>query len=356
MPDEQKENNLQWDRMYFDDWVRREGLELIEGYEVKDVYTVPLRSWERTGGSGVHIKLEGTGDLASAYVCEIPPGGSLKPQRHLYDEVVFVLSGMGSTKVWVDENKPNVLEWSAGSLLTIPLNAWHQHFNGQGGQPARYLAVTTAPAMMNFLRCDDFIFNNPYTFRHFYNGEDDYFKRRKQAVYIKNSRWLTNFVSDIYESGFRKGDRGQGTTVSVFEFPDTVLGAHVLQIPGGTYTKYHRHGPGAHVLWLKGEGYTLLWPDGGEKMKAAIRPGAMVVPPSWWWHLYAVTSMEPAVHLALKISNHQHLVSRLYIESMRSSKEGGNLVEYEDADPRIANEIRAMFAEECQRKGTDVRM
>jgi hypothetical protein len=80
-----------------------------------------------------------------------------------------------------------------------------------------------------------------------------------------------------------RGDHGQGATVSLFEFPDTVLGAHVLQIPGGTYTKYRCHGSGAHVLRLKGEGYTLTWPDGGEKMKATIRPGAMVVPPSWWW-------------------------------------------------------------------------
>src|SRR5207248_10585836 len=34
-----------WARLYFDDWVASEGLELLKGYKVDDVYTVPLRWW-----------------------------------------------------------------------------------------------------------------------------------------------------------------------------------------------------------------------------------------------------------------------------------------------------------------------
>ena len=36
---------------------------------------------------------------------EIPPGGSLKPQRMMYEESIFVVEGNGSTRVWNDENK-----------------------------------------------------------------------------------------------------------------------------------------------------------------------------------------------------------------------------------------------------------
>jgi len=46
-----------------------------------------------------------------------------------------------------------------------------------------------------------------------------------------------------------------------------VLGSHIWEGPPGTFSSVHRHGPSAHVLWLKGEGYSILWPDGGEDSK-----------------------------------------------------------------------------------------
>src|SRR5688572_24045867 len=95
----------QWHRLYFDEWVANEGLDLIRGFAVDDVYTVPLKRWARTGGHAVQIQLDGTGDQNAAYVCEIPPGKHLEPIKHLYEEVVYVLSGRGSTSVWY-EGKP----------------------------------------------------------------------------------------------------------------------------------------------------------------------------------------------------------------------------------------------------------
>ena len=46
-----------WHRLYFDDWVEREGLELIKGHKVENVFTQPLRSWRRTGALAVQPSL-----------------------------------------------------------------------------------------------------------------------------------------------------------------------------------------------------------------------------------------------------------------------------------------------------------
>ncbi len=59
---------------------------------------------------------------STTFDCEIPVGGQLKPQRHVYEELIFILSGRGSTSVWLDAKKKNSFEWQAGSLFAIPLN------------------------------------------------------------------------------------------------------------------------------------------------------------------------------------------------------------------------------------------
>ena len=76
-------------------WQVEEGLPVYGGLHVKDLNNVELGPWKRRGGLGAYINLQGTGDCDDAYVCEIPPGESLQPDRHLFEELVFVLEGRG---------------------------------------------------------------------------------------------------------------------------------------------------------------------------------------------------------------------------------------------------------------------
>ncbi len=81
-------------------WLDREDIPVSEGYGIADVTQIPRGEWQRTGGKGAYIQLEGMQGVTGMYVAEIPAGGFLKPERHLYQEVIYVLRGRGSTQVW----------------------------------------------------------------------------------------------------------------------------------------------------------------------------------------------------------------------------------------------------------------
>src|SRR5688500_2580083 len=126
-------------------WKKSQGLPTLRGFQVDNVYEVELTPWKSRGGSGVFINLDGTGGFNDSYVYELAPRESSVPIRHIYDETVLILTGRGATTIWIDDQKKQTFEWSKNSYFSIPPNAWHQHHNLSGDEPARYFAMTAAP-------------------------------------------------------------------------------------------------------------------------------------------------------------------------------------------------------------------
>jgi len=118
-----------------------EGIPAYKDFIVPDLLKLELGSWDRTGGKAAFVNMDGTGGTCDTIVEEIAPGGQLKAVRHMYEKAVFILQGQGATTIWNEGGKKHTLEWQRGSLFSTPLNAWHQHFNAQGSEPARYLAL-----------------------------------------------------------------------------------------------------------------------------------------------------------------------------------------------------------------------
>ena len=44
-------------------------------------------------------------DLPACYVGEIPAGGSLNIERHLYEKIIYIIHGFGATEVWSGNNE-----------------------------------------------------------------------------------------------------------------------------------------------------------------------------------------------------------------------------------------------------------
>src|SRR5215217_4734914 len=151
-------------------WVRNERLEIISAHYVRNLRTVELKPWTRRGGAGVFINHEASRTSNDCYVCEIPAGGQLAPQRQLFEEMILVLAGHGSTKVWNDGGAEVTFEWGPGALFAIPLNANHQHFNGSGTETARFVSSTNAPGIVNLYDDIDFVFGTAHGFPKRFNG------------------------------------------------------------------------------------------------------------------------------------------------------------------------------------------
>ncbi len=331
----------------YDLWVQSEGIPIIKGYYIADLNEVSLGPWERKGGSGAFINLEGSEGSTDGYVCEIPPGKNLKPQHHLFEEMIYILSGRGATTIWNEGGPKQTFEWQQGSLFAIPINAWHQHFNGQGDKPARYLAATNAPMVVSLFHNMDFILKDTFVFKDRYSGEQDYFTNQGQFFSSRDRIWETNFVPDVRTAKLYEWKERGASGVNVrYELSDNTMAAHISRFPKGTYKKGHRHGPGANVIIVSGEGYSLMWAEGQPKMKIDWKEGSILVPPDRWFHQHFNTGVEPAKYLALRMGSRKNILGKIF-RIDESVSTGGDQIEYKEQDP----EVEKIFSEELAKKG-----
>jgi oxalate decarboxylase/phosphoglucose isomerase-like protein (cupin superfamily) len=331
-------------------YVRGEGLDILSAHYVRNLRKVDLKPWGRRGGRGVFLNHDASRTTNDCYVCEIPPAGKLAPQRQLYEELVFVLDGRGSTTVWNEAGARVTFEWGAGAIFGIPLNCWHQHFNGSGQQPARYVAVTNAPAVINLYEDLDFVFGHGHDFQGRFSGEPDYFAPGREQ---KEWTLTTNFIADAVNLPLPIAhERGAGGGHIRFNLAKASIGGHISQFPVATYKKAHAHGPGAHVIILSGEGYTLIWHDlGGEPIRYDWEVGTLLVPPNAIYHQHFNTGPAPSRYLAFKHSGSARNQQGVLL-SFISRRIGGDQLDYADEDPKV----RHMFAEALARHGLQPQM
>ena len=218
----------------YEAFIESEGVPNVTGFAVNDLRTVEVKPWARLECLGAYINLDGNGGTNDAYVAEIPPGGKMAPEKHLFEKNIYVLQGRGATLVGDDPNSRSSFEWKEGSIFSVPLNVWHQHLNGSGAEPARFLAVTTAPITMNLFHNTDFIFNNGFVFEdrigdpRKFQGEGSMYTGNTGRVNV----WETNFIPDIETfTTFSWKERGAGGSSVMFEFADNTQAAHVSQFP-----------------------------------------------------------------------------------------------------------------------------
>ncbi len=251
--------------------------------------------------------------------------------------------------MWNEGGKSLTFEWKRGSVFSPPLNAWHRHFNGSGTEPVRYVALTNAPAVFNMFHSYDFIMNNPFRFPERFDGDPQYFSGKGEAH--PGDVWESNFIPDIVDLPFYEfSTKGPGMKHVEIELSSNTLSGHISESPVGVYKKAHRHGPGAYIITLKGNGYSLMWPEGQSSERFDWGPLSMMSPPNRWFHQHFNLGKEPIRQLALKGWGQKYPIGG-WDQMFKSTGAGGDMIEFEDEDPGV----REMYLQELRNEGIELK-
>lgn len=347
----------------YEEWRKRERVPLVGGVYIRDMKAVEVGPWARKGDGvkGALCYLDGD-DEGDEHIVELPPGGSTAPQRHMYTEATYIVSGHGSTSVWRDKGPKQTFEWGPGSYFVLPTNAWHQFFNASLSRSARWFSVTDLPQLLRQWASDDFVFNNPYDFRDRYTGEPDYFTA--EAKLYRGRVWETNFIPDIKKLPlYEWKSRGGGGTNAFMVMGAGMMESHVSRFESGHYKKAHRHGPGAHLYITEGEGYVLTQRSNEPRIRCDWKEGSLYLSGAGqglWLHQHFNVGATPATYLVLNqglsrkyaATRWQASESTVLRTGEVSGKKGGYQVEYEDEEP----DIHRIFEEELRKRGITCKM
>ena len=101
---------------------------------------------------------EGRLHQMDAVLVELAPGGKLAPHKHLAEEMMYVVSGKGSSTMWMPGSTAKKrYDWSESDVVSPSLNAWHDYVNSSSTEPARILVMTSTPLSIRMFGSAAFI-------------------------------------------------------------------------------------------------------------------------------------------------------------------------------------------------------
>jgi quercetin dioxygenase-like cupin family protein len=338
------------EKSLYDRWMEEQGVPVHRGYYIEDVRTVELGWWAARGCDAAFLQLAGQEGVTEARVTEIPPGESLPPLKLSFDEIVYAVQGQGLTTVWEGSGEyKRTFEWQAHSMFLLPAGTTHQFSNAQGYNPARLLHYNYLPVAMSVISEPKFFFNNPSLEFHRLSEQREFFSEAKIAGdadatdHWTGLHWSGNFFPDMraWDKLLPLRQRGAGGHAVFIRFPGSELRVHMSVFQSRTYKKAHRHGPGRVIIIPAGEGYSILWEEGSEKIVVPWHEGSVFVPPNRWFHQHFNVSATPARYLAL------HPLPQFSGHGEKVQDRVRDVIEYPDEEPWI----RAKFEEELAQRG-----
>jgi hypothetical protein len=332
------------------DWCKAEAIPIVESVAT-DLAAVETAPWPRLGPGvrGAFVHLAGRGDFVALQVIEIEPGGRTAWQKHLYDEIIYVLAGHGSTMVEIEKGRPIDFDWSTRALFSPPLNCPFRLSNASGHESVRLVVASDLPYLLNVFRNERFLFDNPGRFPERV-GRDAYYDGKGDALTPEpgSSAWETTFVPDLATFASPAAANSRDTTLIL---ADNALHAQLTDMPVGTYEPALSGIPGTHLLAIAGSGYTLTWSAGQtELQRQDWHPGWVFAPQDEIFHQHFNIGPAPARRLAVSLGSRRYPVLARKLAgnaNPRFADGNGAPLAYQQQDPRI----HRLFLDEMQKAG-----
>ena len=337
-----------------DRWMDSLGLPIHSGYYIEDLRLLELSRWDERGCDAAFVQLEGQQGITETRLSEIAPRGNSSPVRLAFDEVAYVVQGRGATTVWSSGGERKSFEWTENSMFLLPRHHVHQFSNTHGSRPARLLHYNYFPLLLSaspdpaaFITTHgsarteavaeldlEALYAEP-ALKPMTNDETSW--KRPGAV------WVGSFFPDM--SAWDKltviANRGAGGRTVAMEFPGSEISCHMSMFPSRTYKKAHRHGPGRAIVIPAGEGYSVMWEEGKDRIVAPWKPGSLITPPNRWFHQHFNVGQTPARYLAF------HPPMQFDGHAEKVEDRARDQIEYVDDDPSV----RKRFESELDKRG-----
>jgi len=335
-------------------WMEAQGIPMYTGHYVEDLRTLPLGRWRERECKAAFLRFVGQEGVSEARVTEIPPGQTLPPLKFTLDEVVYVIDGRGLTTVWAAEGAPPAtFEWEKRSMFLLPRGSTHQFSNMQGDKPARLLQRNFLPLAMSLIPDPSFFFDSLALSSAALASDSANFYSEAKVVKSNDSagrpgwmEWYGNFFPDMlaWDRLAPYRDRGAGGHSVAINFSGSELSARMSIFPVGTYKKAHRHGPGRVIVIPGGDGYSVMWEEGGERAVVPWHEGSVFSPPDRWFHQHFNTGEIPARYLRPVSSG---ALPQFSGRSEKVEDRAKDQIEYVSEDPWV----RENFEKELAKKG-----
>ncbi|MBM2810272.1 MAG: Gentisate 1,2-dioxygenase [Chloroflexi bacterium] len=362
----------------YEKFIKREGVPITKAYGITDLGEIDYAYWDRIGADAGFVMLHGMEGMTGGYVVRMPAGASTKTDQHLFESIVYILQGRGSTTLEGPDGSTVQFEWQEGSLFAIPLNAPHRFF--AHGEPVRFVVFTTAPLVFDLFHSAEFVYGTPHAFRDRFDGGSEFIHRDERIEEpsenllgsFSHRGWLTNFVADARTVlPDEISEKNRSLRFIQYEMADNTLITHESKYPSGSYMQGHYHGGGAILLILRSVGYSLMWPmtagdqpfesgNADKVIRIDWKPGAIFSPPAGWFHQHFNAGPTDALQLAIRYGSTRYPMGVWRAQSngeesdgrartMIPRSQGGNVISYAAEDPHI----RVMFNEAIAKNGVE---